>query len=112
MADGQSSGSTPEVSDVARIHDLELGQDLRFERRWWTVQRVSWCIMLAVVVAAVVGLLGDGPLGERKREEGALTIRYSSIARVLAPMVVEIEARPEALRRGELRLAIGREWLD
>jgi hypothetical protein len=44
--------------------DLELDQDLAFERRTWTVERVAWVAMGLMGIAALAGLLGPGPLSK------------------------------------------------
>ncbi len=45
--------------------DLELAQDLDFERHTWTVERIGWLAMAAVGLAALAGWLGPGPLSGR-----------------------------------------------
>ena len=45
------------------LGDLEVGQDLDFQRREWAVQRVGWGAMALVILAALLGLFGSsGPL--------------------------------------------------
>ena len=52
------------MAEESHSGDLELDQDLIFERRTWTVERVAWVIMALVGLAALAGLLGPGPLSE------------------------------------------------
>ncbi|MBB6611154.1 hypothetical protein H7F15_08910 [Pontibacter sp. Tf4] len=40
--------------------ELEIDEDLKMERRTWTVQRVSWVILILIVIAALLGFTGRG----------------------------------------------------
>lgn len=40
--------------------ELEIDEDLKMEHRTWTVQRVSWVILLLIVIAALLGFTGRG----------------------------------------------------
>lgn len=62
---------------------LEVDQDLEFQRRDWTFERAGWFAMLVVVVAALLGLLGDGPLSRAHRIAGdhSLRVEYGRFER-------------------------------
>jgi hypothetical protein len=69
---------------AGRGGEMELKQDLAFQRREWTVQRIGWWALTALVGAAVLGIFGGGPLSRaRAGEPGApLWIEYERFARV------------------------------
>ncbi len=48
------------MEQIPRVGDLDIEQDLDFERRQWHVQRVGWVVFLLILLAAFVGLLGTG----------------------------------------------------
>jgi hypothetical protein len=51
------------VSAVAggqRAGNLEINQDLRFQRRMWAVQRIGWAVMALIVLVGLVGVVRDG----------------------------------------------------
>lgn len=52
------------MGSTERVGDLELGQDLPFQRREWAVQRIAWAAMAAVLTAALLGLFGSGPVSD------------------------------------------------
>jgi hypothetical protein len=69
---------------TGRGGEMELKQDLAFQRREWTVQRIGWWALTAFVGAAVLGVFGGGPLSRaRVGGPGApLWIEYERFARV------------------------------
>jgi hypothetical protein len=64
-------------------HELDIDQDLEFQRRDWTFERVGWIVMLLLLVAALVGLLGQGPLSksERASPDNSLRVEYDRFER-------------------------------
>jgi hypothetical protein len=46
------------VAELKRVSDLEVNEELEFQRRDWMAQRVGWTVMALVVVVALLGLLG------------------------------------------------------
>lgn len=52
------------MAEHARKGGLEVSQDLNFQRREWVVQRVGWVVMAVLLVAALLGLFGPGPLSK------------------------------------------------
>jgi hypothetical protein len=96
------------MGELSRSGDLELAQDLEFERRSWTIERIGWVVMAIVGLAALAGLLGPGPFsntiaGEPDRP---LWLEYSRFGRFSAPLTLRVHLGPSA---GQHRLA--RIWL-
>ncbi len=46
------------MGGAKREADLEMRQDLEFQRRMWVVQRVGWVMMALAALAALLGLFG------------------------------------------------------
>ncbi len=96
-----------------RVGDLEVGQDLAFERRSWAVQRAAWAAICLVLLAALLGLLGGaGPLARARASAGPLEVEYSRFARHGAPAELVIRLGREAARGGEARVWIEQAYLD
>jgi hypothetical protein len=90
----------------------DVEEDLRFQRKLWKVEHAAWWTQLAVVVAALLGLLGKGPLsGGTLQREGA-TIAFERLARRESRGELSLEVAPALLRDGELRLCADRRWLS
>ncbi|MBI5668021.1 MAG: hypothetical protein HZC41_08415 [Chloroflexi bacterium] len=97
-----------------RVGDLEIGQDLEFQRRAWAVQRVAWIGMLLFIIAALLGLLGDsGPLSNATAgsEADGLQIQYHRFMRQGKPMSLTVQAEVPA-GQNTLRLRVNRAYLD
>ena len=100
---------------VRRVGDLDIAEDVAFQRRAWAVQRAGWGAMALLVLAALAGLLGGGgPLGtgEAGEADGPLRVRYARFARYQAPTELELELGPAAVRGGEARVRLSREYLE
>jgi protein-L-isoaspartate(D-aspartate) O-methyltransferase len=50
------------MSNAAVNTDLRhmIGEDRKFQRRFWLVQRISWILGLTLLIAACAGLMGSG----------------------------------------------------
>jgi hypothetical protein len=95
------------------VDDLEIDQDLAFLRRSWRVQRAGWLGMVAVLVLALAGLLGSGPLSRQEVSlPGLLRVEYQRFARYEAPQTLTVRLEPAATRTGEVRLWVDRRYLD
>src|SRR5687767_5732095 len=46
-----------------RVGDLEIGQDLKYQKRQWTVQRAGWAIMCLLLLAAAGASAAGKPWG-------------------------------------------------
>jgi hypothetical protein len=88
---------------------LEIERDPAFQRREWALQRVAWGLMSAVVVAALFGLFGEGPVAraEAVSEGGSLRIRYDRIVRAQTTTTLLVSISGPALRADTARI-----WLD
>ncbi len=69
--------------------------------------------MALVVLAALVGLLGGGPLSQATAGEGApLQVQYGRFVRHRAPTDMEIRLQLGAVQEDKARVWVDRAWLD
>jgi hypothetical protein len=95
-------------------HGIDLPDDIEFQRKSWRVQRIGWVAMLAIAVAALLGLFGNGPLSSA-RAGGAgsgLSITYERFTRKGAQHSIDVEAGPSSVVSDSVRIWIAREWVD
>jgi hypothetical protein len=95
------------------VGDLEINQDLRFQRRMWALQRIGWAVMALVVLVGLLGLFGTGPLSSATagQEEGPLFVEeYERFVRFRIPTTLQVRLDP--LGTGEARLWLDREYLE
>lgn len=93
----------------------EIAEDLRFQRRMWIAQRVGWAAMALVVLAALAGLFGPGPLSAAVAgdAEGRLSVDYHRFARSRAPETLRVQWGADlADSGGRVRLWIDKRYLE
>ena len=103
------SESVPKTDNTVAV-----GEDLRFQEKWWKFERAVWVFFLLVVVADAVGLFGQGWLAHaRLRQPGsALEIKYDRIARETTPSQVTVRFAPEAAVNGKVSLFVSDSVID
>jgi hypothetical protein len=101
------------TSQLKRAGDLEISQDLEFQERSWRVQRIGWVIMAILLVAALLGFFGVGPLSRATAgsEDDPLWIEYPRFSRLLKSTTINVFVNPEAVQNGRIRLWISRDYL-
>jgi hypothetical protein len=99
---------------VHRVGDLEVEQDLAFQRREWVVERVGWTAMLVLAVAGLLGLFGTGPLAAAEaRGADGLLLDYGRFERFNAPAELIFEVPAQSIAEdGTFTLALARDYLD
>jgi hypothetical protein len=93
--------------------NLELDQDLVFQRREWAVQRFGWWVLTAFVAAAVLGLFGGGPLStaQAAAADGSLAVEYERFVRVGASTRIAVRAKAPA-PASDVHLRIRRSYFE
>lgn len=71
---------------------LQIHQDLDFERRFGVFRRCGTGVLVLLVLAAMSGLLGSGPLARTEAYAGALKIDYPRFAHHGYPVWLEVRA--------------------
>ena len=99
---------------MQRVGDMEIAQDLDFQRRSWVVQRIGWMFFGLIMLAAMLGFLGGGPLsaGTAGSDTGPLQVQYGRFVRHRAPTQMEIKLRGSAVQGDEARVWVDREYLN
>jgi hypothetical protein len=99
---------TKKIEDsVAKIDDeLAVGEDLAFQRRWWSFEKWVWRLFALIVLADLLGAFGRGPLANASKStpDRALIVHYERIERFSTPSILEIHVSPSAVDHGEIRL--------
>lgn len=92
--------------------DLDIDENIAFQRREWRAQRIGWWLLALFVAAGLAGLFGGGPLSSASTAApgGALRIEYERFIRrgALTRIAVHLDTAAPAVQ--ELRLS--REYFD
>ncbi len=95
------------------LHPLEE-EDPSTIRREWQIQRVGWVVLASIVVAALAGLFGPGPLSWSRvsADDGGIVVDYSRFARDGGPTTFTVTVAPEAVAEGMVDVWIADTLLD
>lgn len=104
----------PRFAPGRRVGDLQLQHDPDFERREWIVQRVGWCLLVGIVLAALLGFFGGAGAfcGASVQGGGAapLQVEYERTGRLMAPTTLRVRFAVAA--SGEAVLTLASDWGD
>lgn len=102
------------MQGVERVGDMDIAQDLTFQRRTWVVQRCGWAAMVVVTCAALLGYAGEGPSsdGVARSSDGAYEVVYQRYTRHRAPEAVRVVIAEGAVRGDEARVSFDRRYFD
>lgn len=97
-----------------QVGSLQVDQDLTYQERTWTVERIGWAIMLLLVLAGASGLFGGGPLSQATAGEqgGALWVEYPRFARLKAPTELRLHVGSESVAGDTARVWLDQRYLD
>jgi hypothetical protein len=75
------------------IHVLEAEDHLRHQAGEWLAERIGWGVIGTVLLAAIVGFLGPGPISHRRHASGdtKLVVEYDAIGRALSPARLRVQ---------------------
>ena len=92
---------------------LELEQNLDFQQRSWALQHLGWAVMGLLILAALLGLFGAGPLSSLTTgsQDGLLVLQYDRFWRLQSPMILRVILRPMAIQASEAQIWLSRAYL-
>jgi hypothetical protein len=95
-----------------KARSLQIDEDLRFQRRDWVVQRIGWGALALLLLAALLGVTGSGPLSHASKSDGqGLSVEYERVVRHGARTALVIEVTPGTLAGEEARITMERDYL-
>lgn len=102
------------MSDLKRISGIDINQDMDYQWREWRAHRIAWVFFAAILLAGLLGLLGQGPLSKGQVGEpgGALALEYERIDRYSVPTGMTIALGPNVAQGGVARLVFSRDFVD
>lgn len=99
---------------MAQEQQLELNEDIDFQRREWRVERFGWFGLLAVVGLAVLGLFGNGPISwsTATTDDGTLEVSYERFGRRGGSQDLGVTAAADAADGGTWQIVISQAYVD
>jgi hypothetical protein len=99
---------------MARALDVRDVEDIGFQEKEWTVERVFWVVTAVFLVAALVGLFGIGPVSETTATspDDTVTVEYDRFIRHVGTTTMTIAVDDSTVQDGKVTLSISRELAD
>ncbi|MGB5958392.1 hypothetical protein [Pseudomonas sp.] len=71
----------PEDELVSRGHPVQ--EDMPMQQRVWRFERVGWYLLVVIVLLALAGLFGNGPLSDAEvvSQDGRVKVEYQRLSR-------------------------------
>lgn len=88
---------------------LQLDEDEHFQRRDWAAQRVAWAVFALVLLAALLGLFGSGPLSTASRTIEGAQVQFERFGRNGRPMTMTFDI--ESTDAGTVTITISDDYL-
>lgn len=100
------------MPDSDKPRGLELEQDLAFETAEWRAVRVTWIVLLLVMVGTGLGLFGAGPLSSVSlpAPDAPFSVEYGRFGRFGASMRLAVQVPPDA--DGAIRFSLNQEFVQ
>lgn len=97
-----------------RSSDLEISEDMEFQRRTWAVERIGWIVLAALLLAAMLGLFGNGAFssGTAISDDGSVSVEFDRFWRLQSPTDLRVSVRGTADDAMRARLWLSSRYLD
>lgn len=93
--------------DKKRPDDLQIEERMDHQRREWRAEGIAWWVMGALLLAALLGLFGHGPLSRvHAGNANGLSVEFDRLQRANAPAELAFRIDESLVRQGEARLRI------
>jgi hypothetical protein len=99
----------PVTESVSKVNnEVEVGENLDFQRTWWRFENVVWVIFSLILVLDLCGVFGRGPVAkaERRSVDGTLDVKYERIERNMSPSILTINFGQSAIQDGKIKLYV------
>jgi hypothetical protein len=102
------------VENGKYVGDLEIDQDFQFQQREWAVEFVGWVVIGLILLAALLGLLGPGPLSNQIAGErgSSLWAEYQRFAHYQSPTTLKLHVKPGNDSVQQVRLWLSHDFID
>ena len=101
------------MSELRKVGDIQIEEDQSFTQKEWRVQRIGWVIMGLILVAAVVGAFGRGPISRTTAgDPQSFAVDYPRIMRHAADDDLTVHIGAGTVADSQIQLAVSREFVE
>lgn len=76
-------------------HSIEIDEAINLHKKGWIIQRIGWSFFALVVISAILGLFGNGPLSYKSQESNGNLLEYEKFGRFQSEMELKLTVRPQ-----------------
>jgi hypothetical protein len=104
---------TDRGSAMGISHQIDVKSHQALHEREWKIQRIGWAIWALIIVAALAGLVGPGPLSSTvaTSADGTTTVAFDQYLHYHHPTTLELTLRPTN-QQEVLQVAVSKTLLD
>jgi hypothetical protein len=102
------------MAQLSQVGSLDIGQDLEYEQRALKIQKVAFVIWALLLIAALAGLCGPGPLSQATTStpDKAVQVQYNRFARMQAPTDLEVHLGPGVAKEGHVPITLSDQYAE
>lgn len=78
-------------------HDIPIDEQFSLHKKGWKIQRAGWVFMLLIIVSAIAGLFGMGPLSNVTTQQGNFNLHYERFNRYESETELKFKSNGQAL---------------
>ncbi|MGZ8385825.1 MAG: hypothetical protein ACXWWI_07665 [Nitrospira sp.] len=100
------------MSSIPPIDGLEITQDLAAQQTTWAIQRMGWAAMALIIMAALAGLFGSGPLARMAvvDDQQLVRLEYDRFGRYEGELLLKLDLTPKATQTHRVTIQINRDY--
>jgi len=97
-----------------KARSIDVDEDIAWQRRTWMIQRLGWLGMGGLVLAALTGVFGHGPVSWQQASDpaGLVRVEYERFERQLSEHTLKVDIAPGAATGGAVALRLNGAFLD
>src|SRR5688572_27824714 len=101
------------MSELRKVGDIQIEEDLAFTHKEWRAQRFGWVIMAVLLAAGIVGAFGRGPISRTTSgDPQSFAVEYARILRHAADDDINVDIGPGIAADSQVQLAVSREFVE
>jgi hypothetical protein len=102
------------TQDIRRQSGVDLNQEMDYQWREWRAQRIAWAVFILILLAALLGVFGQGPLSHAHAGEAGspVALDYERFDRYNAPTEMTFRLAPNVGQSGKVRIALSRSFIE
>jgi hypothetical protein len=97
-----------------KARSIQVDEDMVWQQRTWTIQRLGWLAMGGLVLTALTGVFGYGPVSWQQATDpaGFVRVEYERFQRRGSEFTLRVDVAPQATADNVVPLRVSGSFLD